>query len=111
MTTTMPTTQSYWLSGLPWASPGGRHLYPNLWLSTVSRLFNPLSPDLFPPSDDYDVSATHAAPLVSFRGRQWSIPVAASGQVSWPPVVSSSCPLTYRRVGINGGIKRPPAGS
>ena len=80
MTTTMPTTQSYWLSGLPWASPGGRHLYPNLWLSTVSRLFNPLSPDLFPPSDDYDVSATHAAPLVSFRGRQWSIPVAASGQ-------------------------------
>ena len=99
MTTTMPTTQSYWLSGLPWASPGGRHLYPNLWLSTVSRLFNPLSPDLFPPSDDYDVSATHAAPLVSFRGRQWSIPVAASGQVSWPPVVSSSCPLTLARAG------------
>ena len=109
MTTTMPTTQSYWLSGLPWASPGGRHLYPNLWLSTVSRLFNPLSPDLFPPSDDYDVSATHAAPLVSFRGRQWSIPVAASGHVSWPPVVSSSCPLTHRPP-EPGDLTEPPGG-
>ncbi|MHB1500412.1 MAG: hypothetical protein ACYCYK_04465, partial [Candidatus Dormibacteria bacterium] len=31
---------------------------------------------------------------VRSHGLQWSIPMAASGQVSWPPVVSSSCPLT-----------------
>ena len=98
MTTAIPTARSCWLPGPPWASPGRRHLYPNLRLSTVSRLFNPLSPDLFPPSDDYDVPTNHAAPLVRFHGRQWSIPVAASGQVSWPPVVSSSWPLTGQDV-------------
>jgi hypothetical protein len=80
MTMAIPTTRPCWLPGLPWASPGGRHLYPNLRLSTVSRLFNPLSPDLFPPSDDYYAPTNHAAP-------QRSAFVAASGQFPWPPVV------------------------
>jgi hypothetical protein len=74
MTTAIPTTRPCWLPDLPWASIGRRHLYPNLRLSTVPRLFNPLSPDLFPPSDDYDVPTNYASPLVSFRGRQWSVP-------------------------------------
>ena len=53
---------------------------PSLGLSPVSRLFSPLSPDLFPPYDDYDDPTNHADPLVRSHGRQWSIPVAASGQ-------------------------------
>ena len=97
MTTTMAGTVPRGLSDSSAASPDGTHLIPNLRLSTVSRLFNPPSPDLFPPNDDYEASPDHAAPLVRFRGRRWSIPVAASGQVWWPPVVSSSCPLTRLR--------------
>ena len=79
MTTTMAGSGPCGLHDLPAAPPDGPHLIPNLRLSTVSRLFNPLSPDLFPPYYDYEDSPNHAALLVRFRGRQWSGLVAASG--------------------------------
>ena len=74
MTTTMPSTWPCGLRDLPSGAPGGPHLIPNLRLSTVSRLFSPLSPDLFPPYHDYEDSPNHVAPLVRLRGRQWSVP-------------------------------------